>query len=171
MPQAFLFDNQSSSGAEFSPGRTWRYMLWRRWAAGGNMVMFVGLNPSTADEEVNDPTIRRCIGFAKFWGFSGLFMANAYGLRSTDPSVLTTVDDPVGEGNDAAIAARLSEASLVVAAWGTHCSRERTLAMRALLASSETVYCLGRNRDGSPKHPLYLPRDAARQVYWERSAA
>ena len=111
---------RADSGAKFSPCRTWRYLLWRTWGDPDRRAMFVGLNPSTADETQDDPTVRRCLGFARAWGFGGLMMTNLFGLRSTDPRGLLAVDDPVGPGNDAAILAQARRCPLVVLAWGNH---------------------------------------------------
>src|SRR3954467_13679199 len=109
--------------ANFSPCRTWRYELGRRWDYSRPLAMFIGLNPSTADEIEDDPTIRRCVGFAKSWGAGGLLMANIFGLRSTDPNVLYRVSDPmavIGEDNDRFLLAMSAQAEWVVAAWGVH---------------------------------------------------
>jgi len=85
------------TGAVFADDRTHRLYLWRRWEKDGPWVMFIGLNPSTADEKTNDPTVRRCIGFAQRWGYSGMFMCNAYTLVSTDPKKLNT-EEPIAMG-------------------------------------------------------------------------
>ena len=86
--------------AAFSPCRRYRYCLSRVWNPKLPSVMFVGLNPSTADEQEDDPTVRRCIGFARNWNFGGLILVNLFAYRSTDPADLLRVDDPVGPGND-----------------------------------------------------------------------
>jgi hypothetical protein len=95
------------SGADFSPCRTWRYKLSRRWSLTGPMIAFVGLNPSTADEIDDDPTVRRCIGFARRWGFSGMYMLNVFAYRSTNPRELRTATDPVGPRKPSRTAADL----------------------------------------------------------------
>jgi hypothetical protein len=93
-----LFDvhDDFASGAEFSECRKYRYVLWRRWAWEGyaNQVMFIGLNPSTADEREDDPTIRRCVRFAKDWGYSGILMMNAFAFRATQPADMKAASDP-----------------------------------------------------------------------------
>lgn len=113
MSQSSLFDlnDEWSSGAEFSPCRVWRYALWRRWDFGSrcNMVAFVGLNPSTADESLDDATIRRCINFAKSWGYDGMYMLNAYAFRATDPRDMKAFHEPIGKDNDCTIARISSE--------------------------------------------------------------
>ena len=86
--------------AVFSPCRTYRYALSRVWAADKPYALFIGLNPSTADETLDDPTIRRCIDFAKRWGYGGLVMANLFAYRATNPSEMKAATDPVGVAND-----------------------------------------------------------------------
>ena len=103
MSQLLLFNDETQSGsAIFSSCRKYRYILWRRWAVdcNANYAMFVGLNPSTADETDDDPTIRRCIRFAKSWGYSGLCMANLFAYRATDPKDMLVATGPVGVEND-----------------------------------------------------------------------
>lgn len=147
-------------GADISNCGLYRYWLSRRLSMGERTVLFVGLNPSTADARQDDPTIRREVDFARRWGFDWYFKGNLYAYRSTDPKALYTVDDPVGPSNQEALTWMAQRADLVVAAWGANhlTPYARTLADR-LLALPRTR-CLGRNRDGSPKHPLYLPKSA-----------
>ena len=143
-------------GACFSPCRTWRYSLWRRWSESGGTVAFIGLNPSTADETHDDPMVRRCIGFARRWGFGRVIMLNAFGYRSTDPRKLRDIVDPVGPGNDAAIRAICRRAGLIVACWGIHGALfDRELAIHKLL-HNRSLFCFGTTAGGQPKHPLYL---------------
>jgi hypothetical protein len=153
--------------AAFSPDRAYRYALTRRWAADGKITVFVMLNPSTANETKNDPTIRRCIRFARRWGSAGLLVVNAFALRSTNPAALLDHPDPVGPDNDRVIAAALAAEPVehVVAAWGTD---RRVAARLGLDARAEQLaallqplglplMCLGTTQAGNPKHPLYLP--------------
>jgi len=120
-------------------------------------VLFIGLNPSTADAAVDDPTIRRCIGFAKAWGFGGLYMANLFAFRSTDPRGLLSASDPVGPENDAILLKLTKMASLVVAAWGNHGAfMDRASHVRALCGE---LSVLKLNHSGQPAHPLYLKKD------------
>src|SRR5881396_744410 len=105
-------------GATFSRDRRYRYRLWRRWDRSRAVVAFVMLNPSTADAMHDDPTIRRCIGFARNWGFGGVDVVNLFALRATDPRALRRAHDPVGPANDRHIASAGSRASLVILAWG-----------------------------------------------------
>lgn len=139
-----------------SDGR-YRYRL-SRWWEDGERVLFVMLNPSAADAEVDDPTIRRCIGFARSWGFRGLEVANLFGLRTSDPRVLATADDPVGPDNDDVLLGLARTATVTVAGWGSQLPRGRLDRVAQLASALGPIHCLGRNRDGRPRHPLYLPR-------------
>ena len=144
------------SSAVFSPCRTYRYLLWRWWEIPRGYVMFVGLNPSTADESIDDPTIRRCIGFAKAWGYGGLCMANLFAFRATQPAAMKAAHDPVGPDNDHALRESAERAGLLVAAWGVHgAHQDRAAAVMAMLPG---IHCLRLTKDGHPGHPLYLPR-------------
>lgn len=162
----FAVESPIEAGAEFSDCRTHRYALWRRWQWQGfaNQVMFIGLNPSTADETEDDPTIRRCIRFAKDWDYGGLLMMNAFAFRATDPKDMKSASDPVGPANDEAFGQRRSQVGLIVAAWGVHCPLEREIAV--CLAIGKTIHCLGRTKNGRPKHPLYLRADTKPEVFW-----
>ena len=116
--------------------------------------MFVGLNPSTADETEDDPTIRRCIAFARSWGYGGLCMANLFAYRATKPAIMMAAENPVGEANDEWLLNLASGAGVVVAAWGNdggHLSRSQSV--RRLLPN---LHYLKLNRSGEPAHPLYL---------------
>lgn len=131
------------------------------------------LNPSTADEVKNDPTVRRCIGFAEREGCTSLEVLNLYALRSTDPAGLWTTDDPVGPENDRWIESTVKKADLVVIAWGAipytrvPGGSERAARTVSLLrqASSVPVQCLGVTKDGYPRHPLYLPGNSPLNTY------
>lgn len=120
-------------------------------------MLFIGLNPSTADETQDDPTIRRCINFAKAWGFSGVYMANLFAFRATDPKVMMQADDPIGRDNDAWLRTLSSSASLVVGAWGvggSYMGRDREVCQ--LIGAMD---CLGLTKGGHPRHPLYVRAD------------
>lgn len=150
--------------ATISNDGVYRYLLGRRWGA-GKLVTYVMLNPSTADATVDDPTIRRCMGFARSWGFGGIRVVNVYALRATRPVHLWEAGDPVGPQNDEYLAlilhlAEMNEAP-VVAAWGVHAKEARVREIMAL-PGSERVECLGVTKDGHPRHPLYLKSTAER---------
>ncbi|HEY7906212.1 MAG TPA: DUF1643 domain-containing protein [Wenzhouxiangella sp.] len=157
MQTPFPFYPDMKREATFSSCQRYRYSLLREWSATQSKVLFVGLNPSTADAELDDPTIRRCIGFAKAWGFGGLYMGNLFAYRSTDPKGLLATSDPIGPDNDAVLLQLAQAASLVVAAWGNH----GTLMDRAEQVKSlcRPLSILKLNRSGQPAHPLYLKGD------------
>jgi hypothetical protein len=123
-------------------------------------ALFVMLNPSTADAELDDPTIRRCRGFARTWGCAGLAVANLYALRSTDPAALWWHLDPVGPENDQHLAALAREFGDVVCAWGANAKPERVSAFLALVREAGArTWCLGVTKSGAPRHPLYVRGD------------
>lgn len=165
--QLFDVHDDRASGALFSKCRTWRYALWRRWDFGSRckMVAFVGLNPSTADESIDDPTIRRCKNFAKEWGFGGMYMLNAYAFRATDPKDMKAASDPVGPDNDEWLSFYGTEATEIIAAWGVHCELGRERAVCETIG--KLITCLGRTKDGRPKHPLYLRADTKPEPFWQ----
>jgi hypothetical protein len=150
-------------GALLADGGRYRYWLTRRWAP-GSPATFVMLNPSTADDQADDPTIRRCIGFARRWGYGALHVVNLYALRATHPTALAGAVDPVGPDNDhwlttAATNARLTN-TLLIAAWGAHPRTPRRVAHVLALPGMQRLHALGRTRTGAPRHPLYLPTTA-----------
>lgn len=159
----------TSDGAMFSTCRTWRYLLWRIWDYNKKLALFIGLNPSTANEYINDPTIRRCIGFAKAWGYGGILMANLFAYRATDPAVMKASVHPVGSKNDGAIERAARRSELIVCAWGAHGSyMNRDKVVRALLGDHR-LHHLGLTIKGQPKHPLYLRADT-QPIFWSRDA-
>ncbi len=154
---------------EFSPCRSYRYTLWREWSDDlfankaqpiGSYLMVIGLNPSTADETLDDPTIRRCKDFAKRWGFQALCMTNLFAWRDTDPDKMKLVADPVGPMNDHWLRECARGAGRVLAAWGKHGSH-RGRADEVVKMIERELECLGSNGDGSPKHPLYIAANTA----------
>ena len=144
------------TSADFSPCRSYRYALWRTWDKTEPYVLFLGLNPSTADETENDPTITRCIDFAKQWGFGGLCMANLFAFRATQPKDLKQAKDPVGGANDKWLSKLHRDAGLAVAAWGN----DGKFLGRAdeVTKQLSNLYCLKINKSGEPAHPLYLKK-------------
>lgn len=143
--------------AKFSPCRTWRYSLSRIWSSKLPPVLFIGLNPSTADETLDDPTIRRCMRFAKSWGYGGIHMANIFAFRATKPEDMKAAVDPVGPDNDLVIAELVKGCPLAIAAWGVHGAFGDR--WRIVAAMIPELHCLGLTKDGHPKHPLYLKAD------------
>lgn len=148
------------TSATFSPCGGYRYDLVRRWSPGPS-VCWVMLNPSTATETTNDPTIRRCINFSKSWGAGGLVVVNLYALRSTEPRGLLGGLPPTDPANALAILRHVREADMVVAAWGATwetlgLSRYHVEAWAA--EAGREVWCLGKTKGGHPRHPLYVHR-------------
>jgi hypothetical protein len=150
--------------AELSPCGVWRWRLTRIWSTTPALTI-VMLNPSLADARRDDPTLRRCLGFAAREGFGGLVVVNLFGLRAAAPAALRRHADPVGPGNDAALSAALGDAAAmaqpVLCAWGTHpAARERSLALAPVFATSGArLVCLGLTATGAPRHPLYVRAD------------
>lgn len=155
--------------AELSDDGRHRWMLARRWAS-GHLVRFVMLNPSTADATVDDPTIRRCVGFAKAWGFAGLHVVNLYALRSTDPKALWATDyaDRVGEENNSHLQWEAAWARVhdlpIVAAWGAN-AEPRRVAEVLEIPHMDRLQALGVTKAGQPRHPLYLRSDSQLQPW------
>ena len=139
--------------AKLSECRKYRYALWRTWDNSKPYVMFVGLNPSIADEVSDDPTLTRCINFAKLWGYGGVCMANLFAFRATEPSDMKLAQDPIGKENNQWLEKLAESAGLVVAAWGNDGSfLNRSTQVKELLPN---LHCLKMNKSGEPAHPLY----------------
>ena len=146
------------STAVYSDCERYRYSLTRVWDPAGGKVLFVMLNPSTATEVQNDPTVERCERRARALGFGAFQVTNIFAWRDTDPRKMRAAAEPVGPENDATILAGVDWADQVVAAWGTHGEHlGRGPAVETLLRASESpVYHLGLSKAGHPKHPLYI---------------
>lgn len=143
----------------------YRYYLTRRWAEGGR-VCWIMLNPSTADAERDDPTIRRCIGFSRDWGYGALSVVNLFALRATDPYELRRHTNPVGSGCDRHIDAEVERADLVIVAWGNHGALLGRGYEVALRIPRGRLNVLGMTSKGQPSHPLYLPKTAKPVPWW-----
>ena len=151
----------------FSPDRRYRYTLWRDLRTDANLfsddirrldqyVQFIGLNPSTADETQDDPTVRRCRGFATFWGFGAICMTNIFAFRATDPRDMKREPSPIGVNNDRWLATIAASAGLVVACWGSHGD---WLGRGVIVAATiPNLHCFGKTKGGHPLHPLYLKK-------------
>jgi hypothetical protein len=150
----------------FSACRSYRYVLWREWdSSNPRYAMFIGLNPSTADEIEDDPTIRRCRNYAKYWGYAAFCMTNLFAFCSTNPSALKSHPLPVGDDNDKWLTQLSAQADVIVAAWGVHgIHRQRDQFVKNLLVGK--LSCLAISKHGHPRHPLYLKR-ALVPVLWE----
>ncbi|MBT8218993.1 MAG: DUF1643 domain-containing protein [Bacteroidia bacterium] len=150
--------------AVISDDLLYRYMLTRCWQPEGRSVMFIGLNPSTADDRQDDPTIHKCIKFAKRWGYGSLVVTNLFAYRATDPKDLLNTTDPIGTENDAYILKKARQVDQIVCAWGNM----GTLYNRAqeVMSFIPTSSAIRINRTGQPSHPLYLP-DTSELVAYE----
>lgn len=159
----------TASTALYSDDGLYRYDLTRDWGGGGGRVNFVMLNPSTATELANDPTVERCERRARALGYGAFRVTNIFAFRATDPREMRAVDDPVGGGaNDSAIREAALWADLVVCAWGTHGAHmNRGAAVATLLrATKRPLATLGLSKAGHPKHPLYIGY-AVQPTPWE----
>jgi hypothetical protein len=147
------------STAVYSDCERYRYSLTRVWDDAGRKVLFVMLNPSTATEVQNDPTVERCERRARTLGFGAFRVANIFAWRDTDPKNMRAASDPVGPENDATLLQGAAWADQIIAAWGTHgAHRDRSAEVAALLKGCEVPLAhLGLSKAGHPKHPLYLP--------------
>ena len=145
------------SDATFSKCGKYRYALWRIWDETKPEVMFLMLNPSTADGTTDDPTIRRCIAFAKAWGYGGILVGNLYAYRATDPDELNKVKDPVGPANAFYLSQLSLKVETVVCAWGSKVTKGG-FTLPSFVGVK--IVTLGLNKDGTPKHPLYVKGDA-----------
>jgi hypothetical protein len=129
-------------------------------------VTFVMLNPSAADAEKFDPTVRRCFGYACDWGFGSLEVVNVFALRSTYPDVLSKAVDPVGPENDATIINAVKASDLVIAAWGVHGPLHgRDRKVLDMIANVKDLHCLGTTKGGHPLHPLHQPKRLRPALY------
>ena len=142
--------------AGFSRCGRYRYWLRREWDSALPQCAFIGLNPSTADARTDDPTLRRCIGFAEKWGYGSLLLVNLFSFRATDPATLSKISDPVGPATDCWLRQAGTESQLLVAAWGNGGQLfERAIGAAHLI---HNAHCLGVTAKGMPRHPLYCPK-------------
>ena len=149
--------------AEFSACRRYRYALWRTWNAALPKVLFIALNPSVADEQRDDPTLRRCMAYGRAWGYGGVCVGNLFALVSRDPRLLSSHTDPVGAGNDDWLIKLQSDVTITLAAWGNrgfYLNRAQ-----AVVKMLPILCCLGVTKTGQPMHPLYQSADLEPQVY------
>ncbi|BBX30506.1 hypothetical protein B7435_30080 [Mycolicibacterium peregrinum] len=157
----------------------YRYELGRRWDHEGPLLEFIMLNPSTADANTDDPTIRRIAGsvkhpgFARVWGYGGIVVRNLYAYRATDPTELANAEDPIGPDNRDTLSHDVADCTIV--AWGAHPAAVGwwagyPYAWQRTVIERPALFCLGTNANGSPKHPLYVPADTTPKR-WEPSNA
>ena len=158
-----IVTNSSGGAATFDEHKRYRYGLTRYWATScddSNQVTFIMLNPSQADAERDDPTIRACSQFAQGWGYDQLNVVNLFAYRSPHPSALKQTPDPVGPANDRCLVAAVESADRVILAWGNWGSllnRDQAV-MNLLQPHRHKLYYLMCNRSGQPRHPLYIKR-------------
>lgn len=164
-----LIEPSLGAGAVISPCGRFRFLLWRIWARSAKQprMLFVGINPSTADGRLDDPTVRRCAGFAQREKCGGFEIVNLFAERSTDPRALS--GDPEPPESDAYIRAAIERCEIIVAAWGAASfkvsraakplggARETFVVSTAIEAGRE-ILCLGTTHDGWPRHPLFVNR-------------
>lgn len=153
-------------GAIIDPTGCYRYLLWREWKANASQITFVMLNPSRADATVDDPTIRRCLGFAQDWGYGSLAVVNLFAYRTFNPNVLKQVSDPIGPENDRYLKETIQQGHLTVVAWGNRGNlNHRSQELMGRLTKLDSLYCLGMTQRGFPRHPLYLKKDTPLMCY------
>lgn len=177
-----MSESMPRTNAYFSPCRKFRYWLTRSWDDALPIMCVIGVNPSTADETADDPTIRKCVGFARRLGFGGLLMLNVGAYRATDPRQWKQAIDPFGPENTIAhlkeyiaqnsIECREGEipakgVSVVIAAWGKNCAKSPGLTRSLVIAEEmkKQLMCWGKNGDGTPRHPLMLPYSTKLELY------
>ncbi len=148
-----------TSSAVLSKCGKYRYRLDRRWGD-GPICGFIMLNPSTADADLDDPTIRRCIGFAKREGCGSLMVGNLFAFRATDPMVMADSDDPDGPENRHFLTNMAERVDgPLIAAWGSHWMARDMASEWVCKTFGRRLMCLGKTKDGHPRHPLYVKGD------------
>jgi hypothetical protein len=145
----------------------YRYLLRRTWDHAKPRALFVMLNPSTADAEIDDATIRSCIRLAKGYGYGSFEVVNIFGWRATDPNELPKQADPIGPLNERIVAAAIVRCDVVICAWGANPMAARKAGFLCGLIKSyrPTAYCLGTTKSGAPKHPLYIKSGTPLEAY------
>lgn len=168
---------QNFSGATFSDCEKYRYALWRIWDDSREKLNFIMLNPSTADHEKNDPTITRCIDFAKRWRFGGVYITNLFAYRATNPADMMimgqdAIEEPGSTFNQYHLMKFAKQSGKVVCAWGVHGEfLQRDTAVIKMLrehlygSNIHELLCFGKNQNGTPKHPLYLLLDTQAEPF------
>lgn len=149
------------TNAKISECGKYRYSLKRIWDEEKSRVAFIALNPSTADEVNNDNTVDRCIDFAKSWGAGGMYMFNVFAYRATNPTDMKAQDDPIGSENDNHLAKilELPKVDKIIVCWGNDgLHRGRANQVREILKNMQRdkLYYLEINKNGEPRHPLYV---------------
>ena len=154
-------------GAVIDKTGLYRYSLWREWDIDKSKIVFIMLNPSKADASIDDPTLRRCISFAKSWDYGSLIVVNLFAFRSASPLELRQVEDPIGNQNDRYLKKVIKSADRVVVAWGNNgklMQRDRHV-LELLSKHNIQPHCLGITKAGYPRHPLYVLWNKQLSVY------
>lgn len=150
--------------SHFSACQDYRYAFLQEWDATLPKVMFIGLNPTQMDDNQSNPTLKRCINFAKDWGYGGLYVTNLFARLAATPDLLKQTEQPIGADNDAWLLKLSQECDLVVAAWGNDGNyQNRSANVRHLLPN---LHCLKVNQSGEPTHPLYQPKTTQPIAYF-----
>lgn len=160
----------SDSGAVFDETRRYRYSLWRRFESGcdvSRMAIWICLNPSTANEVDNDPTVSRCIAFSKRWRYGGYVMLNAFAWRETDRFLMLKVPTPTGDRNNEAIRWFAGCGGIIIAAWGNEGRHQRRSEWLRTELREYLVHHMGLTKLGEPRHPLYLRSDTQPSLWKE----
>jgi len=143
------------STAIFSEDKQYRYVLTRVWKEPSNPILWIMLNPSTADEYQLDPTLTRCLNFSQDWNFSEMIICNLFSLRSTNPKNLYSHKNPIGPENLKYILEESKRANMIMVGWGNHSNLDINWRNNLLNSLNKSLYCLGRNKNGNPSYPLY----------------
>ena len=157
------------TGAILSECRNYRYALWRIWDDSLPVCNFIMLNPSTADETEDDPTIRRVIGYATDWDYGGVYVTNLFALRATDPKELRNHVDPVGPENNDVLIECSSHSPLILCAWGNHGKLNNRSTEVVELLGERNLHCLKVSKNEEPMHPLYQKKDLKPIILRERN--
>lgn len=163
-----LFEEVERTAA-ISPCERYRYALGRHWEREKGFALFIMLNPSTADALKDDPTIRRCMGFAQSWGYGGIEVCNLFDWRATKPEQLRkSIAFAISDKCDPTIRCRLGEAKAVIAAWGNVPWAEQRIVhvFHTLFREDKRWDCLGMTKHGYPRHPLYVPAVTKPELFW-----
>lgn len=162
-----LFEDVEKTAWLSSCGR-YRHALGRHWDREKGFALFVGLNPSTADADADDPTIRRCVRFAHDWGFGGLEMCNLYDWRATDPKQLPRLGFAVSDKNDPTLRCRAADAGIVIAAWGAVPWAQDRIdeVFRKVFNEEKRWHCLKFTKSDFPQHPLYVRAATKPILFW-----
>lgn len=154
--------------AVISPDSKYRYALSRVWDIKLKVCVFIGLNPSIADADIDDPTIRRCVNFARGWGCGSLIMLNLFAYRATDLNEMLAAPNPSGESSTLAIKEFVNPHDLIICAWGnhgTHLGRNKYIKWLLTEQGCHDLWALEVNKSGQPKHPLYVKSDITLKMY------